>query len=136
MAPSPKVRRDTGTCKAVAAAADTDDHLGPILRGLLDLARHALVPGGRLALWLPRHAARAQDLAERGAARGLRLEWCLHEARAGGLGRALAVWYARRHDQREARRAQRYAEVRGAASGLDVDVWRCGAGGAGPGPEQ
>lgn len=183
LAPSPKVRRDTGTCKAVAAAAETDDHLGPILRGLLDLARHALVPGGRLALWLPRHAARAQDLAERGAARGLRLEWCLHEARAGGLGRALAVWvsgegggagrddgvegergdaggeggaggtpcrsaegcarrtappgeYARRHDQREARRAQRYAEVRGAASGLDVDVWRCGAGGAGPGPEQ
>ncbi|KAL6767027.1 hypothetical protein ACKKBG_A38290 [Auxenochlorella protothecoides x Auxenochlorella symbiontica] len=171
LATSPKVRRDTGDCQAVAAAAETDDHLGPILRGLLDLARHTLVPGGRLALWLPRHAARAQDLAERGAACGLRLEWCLLEARAGGLGRALAVWvsgegggagredgvegergdaggeggaggtpcrsaegfarrtappgeHARRHDQREAQRAQRYAAVRGSASGLEVDVWR------------
>lgn len=133
-----------------AAAHGSDAALAPILAALISLAGLCLVPGGRMAVWLP--AAAAPELEGMVSDSPLRLERRLFETRSAGLGRCLAILRRpgaqsprtdsaagqrlfslseRLHDRGSSgsgddarKRAQRYSAVRDLEAGLDIDVWR------------
>jgi SAM-dependent methyltransferase len=120
---------DGGSCDILPGVPPSWSSLA---RALLALAGRALVPGGRLACWVPRPGDGGGDLGalaawldREAAAAGLQLRHLLPEARAGGTPRALTV--LRRCGQRQERRGAGAAAA--AASGRpNDDALICGGG--------